>query len=157
MDLENDTAVTERELAITRVFDAPRELVFRAWTEPEHLSRWSGPEGFTARHDYFDPRPGGRYRACLEAADGTEHWVRGVFREVDPPSRLVFTHAWEEEGGRPGPETVITVTLEDRSGRTLMAFHQAVFPTKSARDGHRGGWSSSFDRLERHLGALPGA
>jgi uncharacterized protein YndB with AHSA1/START domain len=145
----------ERVLEITRTFDAPRALVFAAWTQPRHLAQWSGPRGFTASQDYMDLRPGGAYRACLKAPDGTEHWVRGVYREVVEPERLVFTHAWEREDGEPGPETVVTVTFAERGRGTEMTFHQAIFESVEARDGHRGGWSSSLDRLAEYLGTLP--
>jgi uncharacterized protein YndB with AHSA1/START domain len=144
----------DRELVITRTFDAPRTLVFEAWTKPEHLAHWSGPHGFTTTQDKMDLRPGGAYRACLHAPDGRDHWVRGVYREIVEPERLVFTHAWENEDGQPGPETVVTVTFEDRGGRTEMRFHQATFETSASRDGHQGGWSESFERLTEHLAKL---
>jgi uncharacterized protein YndB with AHSA1/START domain len=140
------------ELVIVRTFAAPRELVFAAWTEPRHLAHWSGPQGFTSSQDFMDLRPGGRYRACLHAPDGTEHWVQGVYREIEPPSRLVMTHAWEDEKGRPGPETVVSVSLEDDGpGRTRMLFRQAGFTSSASRDGHQDGWGSSFDRLAAHV------
>jgi uncharacterized protein YndB with AHSA1/START domain len=75
----------ERELFITRVFDAPRELVFKAWTEPHRAVRWWGPQGFTTAHCEMDTQPGGVYRVCMRSPEGTEHWQRGVCREV--PSR----------------------------------------------------------------------
>ncbi len=140
------------ELVITRVFKAPPELVFAAWTQPERLAHWSGPEGFTTPHHEMDLRPGGRYRACLRSPEGVDHWVRGVYREVQPPMRLVMTHAWEDEGGQPGPETLITVTFDqEAAGHTRMHFRQTGFTSKESRDGHLGGWSSSFDKLAAHL------
>jgi uncharacterized protein YndB with AHSA1/START domain len=142
------------ELVITRIFDAPRALVFKAWADPKHLAHWSGPRGFTSIGDKMDFRPGGAYRACLRAPDGTENWVRGVYREIVEPERLVFTHAWEGEGGKPGPETLVTVTFADHAGQTEMRFHQAFFESKESRDGHREGWSSSFERLAEYLATL---
>ena len=142
----------DQELQITRSFDAPRALVFAAWTEPEHLARWSGPEGFTIIPDQSDIREGGAYRTCLRSPEGTDHWVRGVYRDISAPARLVFTHQWEDEGGRPGPQTVVTVTFaEQGAATTLMTFHQAFFDSVASRDGHREGWSSSFDGLAKHL------
>jgi uncharacterized protein YndB with AHSA1/START domain len=142
------------ELVIERTFNAPRELVFAAWTEPRHLAHWSGPEGFTTEQDHLHLRPGGSYRACLIAPDGARHWVRGTYLTIDPPGRLVMTHAWEDEEGEPGPQTEVSVTLhEDGPGRTRMVFRQTGFATRASRDGHEGGWSSSFDRLAAHLGA----
>ena len=148
------SASSERELMLTRVFDAPRTLVFKAWIEPEHLAHWSGPRGFTVPHSTMDLRPGGAYRSCLRAPDGTEHWVQGTYREIVEPERLVFTHAWEDENGKPGLETLVTVTFAEQGGRTTMQFHQATFETKASRDGHADGWSSSFERLAEYLATL---
>ncbi|MGJ4856873.1 SRPBCC domain-containing protein [Labrys sp. La1] len=144
-------AAGEHELVITRLFKAPRELVFKAWTDPQHLARWPGPKGFSATSHTFDCSPGGFYRTCLHAPDGTDHWVRGTYLEVEPPARLVFTHAWEGDDGNPGPETIVTVTFKDENGQTLMRFHQAIFTSLASRDGHGEGWNQSFDRLEAYL------
>ena len=144
--------MNESELVITRVFDAPQALVFAAWTEPEHLARWSGPQGFTTPHSTMDLREGGRYRACLRSPEGAEHWVGGVYKTLQPPHRLVMTHAWEDEHGEPGPQTLVTVTLSEESpGRTRMHFRQSGFDSTSSRDGHARGWASSFDRLQAHM------
>jgi uncharacterized protein YndB with AHSA1/START domain len=139
------------ELAITRIFNAPRELVFAAFTEGRRLARWSGPRGFTSTGDKLELRPGGAYRACLHGPDGVDHWLGGVYREIEPPKRLVYTHHWENEGGEPGPETLITIDFIDIGGKTEMRFHQAVFDSVAARDGHNDGWSQSFDRLADYL------
>ena len=146
---------TERVLAITRVFDAPRSLVFKCWTDPAHGTRWSGPRGFTATHIEGDLRPGGAWRACLRR-DGTgeELWQGGVYREVVEPERLVFTFAWDDENGRRGHETLVTVTFAERDGKTEMNFRQAVFDTVEQRDGHREGWNSAFDRLGEYVAQL---
>src|ERR1700752_2513004 len=89
------------ELVITRIFDAPREVVFNAWSEPERAMRWWGPQGFTTAHCEMDVRPGGTYRVCMRSPEGTEHWQRGVCREVVEPERLVFSFAWEDAEGGP--------------------------------------------------------
>ncbi len=142
----------QEELIITRILRAPPALVFAAWTEPQHLAHWSGPQGFTTPHHEMDLRPGGRYRACLRSADGVDHWVQGVYREVQPPARLVMTHAWENERGQPGPETLVTVTFAEAGpGLTRMHFRQSGFTSEDSRQGHQDGWSSSFDRLASHL------
>ena len=143
---------SEFELVITRVFDAPLALVFAAWTEPQHLAHWSGPKGFTTPHSAMDLREGGRYRACLRSPQGEDHWVTGVYKAIEPPHRLVMTHAWEDAQGRPGPETLVTVTLsEEAPGKTRMHFRQTGFDSVPSRDGHGQGWSESFDRLQAHL------
>jgi uncharacterized protein YndB with AHSA1/START domain len=140
-------------LTLTRTFDAPRALVFRAWTEPEHLRRWCAPHGFTIPASDGDLRPGGVWRATMRAPDGTEHRLVGRYVEIAPPERLAFTHAWLDENGRPGQETVVTVTLEDRNGGTFLTLTQTGFASAASRDGHRGGWSETLDRLGEHLAA----
>lgn len=143
----------ERELTITRLLDAPRSLVFKVWTQPEHMVRWLGPKGFTAPSCELDLRPGGTWRACIRSPEGNDHRMQGVYREIVPPERLVFTFAWEEDGV-PGHETLVTVTFAEQAGRTLFTFHQATFESVESRDSHHGGWSSCFDRLADYLASL---
>ena len=147
----NDTDIRQGklELVITRVLDAPPILVYKAWTEPEHMVRWMGPRGFTAPSAKMDVRPGGQYRALIRSGEGKDYWFRGVYREVVEATRLVFTFAWEEDGER-GQENLVTVTFAEEDGKTRMTFHQAEFDSVGQRDGHRGGWSSSFDRLAEY-------
>lgn len=143
----------ERELVITRVFDAPRELVFKAWTDKRHAMNWWGPKHHPATQVDMDVRPGGRWRHCLRSVEtGQNLWHGGVFREVVPPERLVFTFTWEEEGER-GMETLVTVVFDDVGGKTQMTMRQTPFQSFGERDGHHEGWSSAFDRLAEHLGA----
>jgi len=140
-----------RELLITRVFHAPRELVFRAWTDPEHIRKWFGPRDHPATQMTMDVRPGGQWRGCLRSTEtGNDLWLGGIYREIVPPERLVFTFAWEEEGER-GLETVVTITFVEQGATTLMTFRQTPFQSVDELDGHRGGWTSSFDRLGDHL------
>jgi uncharacterized protein YndB with AHSA1/START domain len=146
----------QHELLILRTFAARRDLVFKAWTDPECLMRWAGPKGFTAKGDLLDVRPGGRHRACLIAPNGEEHWVSGKYIEVVPPQRLVFTHSWERTDGEHSPETVVTIDLVEKDGGTEMRFHQAFFASAASRDGHEGGWAESFDRLAHFLMAAFG-
>ena len=140
-----------RELVITRVFDAPRDLVWKAWTEPERIKQWSAPNGFTIPVAEGDLRPGGAWKSCMRKPDGTDLWLAGVYQEIDEPTRLVFTHAWLDENGNPGPETLVTVTLTERAGKTEMSFRQSGFDSLESRDGHAGGWNECFDRLEELL------
>jgi uncharacterized protein YndB with AHSA1/START domain len=150
-----DIKSPKRELLITRVFDAPRDLVFRMWTDVTHARHWWGPRDYPAVHMEMDVRPGGKWRHCLRAtADGRELWQHGVFREVVPPERLVFTFVWEEDGER-GLETLVTLTFADAGGKTRMTFHHAPFQSDGERDGHRSGWSSSFDRLDAAIPLSP--
>jgi uncharacterized protein YndB with AHSA1/START domain len=142
---------TERTLVITREFDAPPELVWKAWTERERVLPWLGPRGFTALDFELEPRPRGAWHSRMRSQDGKEYANRGTVREVLEPERLVFTFAWDEDDGSPGREMLITITLADLGGRTQMTFHQAEFESAEDRDGHNEGWSESFDRLAEYL------
>ena len=143
--------IAERELVITRVFDAPRALVFKVWTDPRHLKNWFGPKDYPAVQMNADIRPGGAWRACLKSTGSDpDLWVGGVYREIVAPERLVFTFAWEEEGER-GLETVVTLTFTVEAGKTRMTLRQAPFQSTEQRDGHSYGWNSSFDRLVEFL------
>ena len=145
------TDTTERELVITRVFDAPRALVFKAWTEPERIKQWWGPRGFTTLSCEMDLRPGGAWRTRSRSPEGTEHAEHGVFREIVEPERIVFTQAWEDAEGKPKHETLVTVTFADHDGKTLLTFHQGVFESITSRNEHGGGWSSAFELLVEYL------
>jgi uncharacterized protein YndB with AHSA1/START domain len=101
-------------LVIERIFEAPRALVFKAWTDPKHLVRWLGPEGFAGTVIEMHARPGGAYRFHVRSAEGAEYWQQGVFREVCQPERFVRTCVWADADGNPvGPETLMIVTLEE--------------------------------------------
>jgi uncharacterized protein YndB with AHSA1/START domain len=142
------TDTTERHaLTITRVLEAPRALVFKAWTDPALAARWWGPRGFTVVECQTDPRPGGALRKVMRSPEGTLHRLRGVFREVLAPERLRFTFAWEDAGGKLGPETLVTITLAEQDGKTTLTLHQEGFETETARDSHNAGWSSALERL----------
>lgn len=149
----SDIATEERTLVITRLFDAPRELVFKLWSEPTHLARWVGPRDYPAMQADNDFRVGGKWRIGLRATDGSEDlWQSGVYREIEPPRKLAFTFAWEGmKGGTPPNETFVTIELEDVNGKTRMTFKQFLFDTVSNRNGHRGGWDSTFDRFDEYL------
>jgi uncharacterized protein YndB with AHSA1/START domain len=139
---------------MTRLFDAPVELVFKVWTDPEHIKRWWGPRGYTTLSCEMDLRPGGAWRIRSRHVDGTEVAERGVFREIVPPRRLVFTQAWDREDGNPGPETIVTATFADLDGKTELTLHQAPFDTPAIRDGHAVGWGESFDMLAEYLAGV---
>ncbi|MGE0008288.1 MAG: SRPBCC domain-containing protein [Parvibaculaceae bacterium] len=141
------------ELVITRLLDAPPALVYKAWTEPEHMVRWLGPKGFTAPSARLDLRVGGHYRALIRSAEGKDYRFRGTYREVVENERLVFTFAWEEDGER-GGENLVTVTFAEEGGKTRMTFRQVPFPSLEERDGHAGGWSEAFDKLGRYVAAM---
>jgi uncharacterized protein YndB with AHSA1/START domain len=139
------------DLTLVRVFDAPVSLVFKAWTQPQHLVKWSAPHGFTIPNSTGEIRPGGAWRSCMKTPDGSELWLGGVYREVVQDRLLVFTHAWDKEDGTPSHETVVTVRFEDLGGKTKLTFHQAPFESAGSRDGHSGGWTECFERLDALL------
>jgi uncharacterized protein YndB with AHSA1/START domain len=141
----------ERELTITRIFDAPRELVFAMWTDPKHLVRWWGPEGFTSPVCEVDARPGGALRIVMRAPDGTEHPMKGVFREVVRPERLVFTNMPVGSKDEPLADGLTTVTFDESNGRTTLTLHTraaALVPLANRMlEGMSAGWNQSIDRL----------
>lgn len=145
------TMTADRALTITRLLDAPSALVFRLWTQPEHLVRWWGPRDFTVPSCRIDVRPGGSYRICIRSAEGKDYWMEGVYREVTAPERLVFTFTWLGDHTAAGHEMLVTVTFAAEGERTRMTFHQAEFPSVEERDGHEAGWSECFDRLAAYL------
>lgn len=141
----------ERELLFTRVFDAPRELVFQAWTDREHLMKWWGPAGFSVTFLEMDLRPGGAWRKCMRSAQGGEYWRRGTYLEIVEPERLVFTYISDDPESDPEHETVVTMIFEELGEKTLMTFMQREFKSRAERDSHRGGWTSCMDRFAAWL------
>ncbi len=150
----SSTELEERTLVLSRVFDAPRVLVFKVWTQPEHLARWWGPKGFTLISYKADVRVGGSFRFGTRSPENTEHWAHGAYREVTPPERLVFTTAWENPDGSPKHETVVTLTFVEQDGKTKLTLKQTLFESVTSRDLHRGGWSTTLDLLEDYLATL---
>ena len=140
------TTQADRVLTLTRVFDAPRELVWKMWTDPGHAQSWWGPRHHPSTYVAIDARVGGKWRSRLTGVeDGRELWHGGVFREVVKPERLVFTYAWDADDG---DESLVTIIFAEEGGKTRMTFTQTPFVTVEQRDGHGAGWSSAFDRLE---------
>lgn len=148
-------APADRSLVLTRLFDAPRRLVFEAWTKKEHLDQWCAPRGFTIPSSEGDVRPGGAWRCVMIAPHGEKYPVGGVYREIIPNELLVFTHTWEEDDGTPEHETVVTVRFADEGGKTRVTLEQSVFKSVESRDGHQDGWTQCLDKLGEHLATLP--
>jgi uncharacterized protein YndB with AHSA1/START domain len=146
------TTPSDREVVMTREVEAPRELVFDAWTKPEHVQQWMlGPSGWTMPVCEIDLRPGGEWHFVWGRADGTEMEMRGEYREVTPPVRLVSTESW----GGDWPETINTVTLSEEDGKTTIT-QTVLYPSREARDaaletGMKDGVSLSFDRLAEYV------
>jgi uncharacterized protein YndB with AHSA1/START domain len=142
----------ERLLIIERIFDAPRALVWKAWAEPDRMVKWHGPRGFTSKIERSDFRPGGAYRIHMLGPGNDDHWTQGVFNEIVEPERLVMTGCWTDAQGKPTSlETLVTITFEDHNGKTKLTLHQSGFESVTARDAHRGGWSSALDCLAEYL------
>ncbi len=149
------TTPTDREVVLTRVVDAPRQLVWEAWTSPKHVPRWMlGPEGWSMPVCEIDLRPGGTWHFVWRKANGTEMDMKGIYKEVAPPERLVSTEKWGPEW----PETINSLTLVEKAGRTTVT-QTTLYPSKAARDaalktGMSEGASQSFDRLDQYLRAM---
>jgi uncharacterized protein YndB with AHSA1/START domain len=149
------TGQAPRELVLTRVFDAPREVVFKAWTDREHLQRWWGPAGFTNPRCEIDPRPGGAIRIDMRAPDGAVYPMTGVYQEVVEPERIVFTSAALDEKGNPLFEIRNTVTFSEQEGKTKLTLRASVIGETAAAEpylkGMNQGWSQSLDRLAQEV------
>ena len=146
------TTPTNREIKIERIFEAPRDRVFAAMTNPELIPQWWGPRGNTTEVDVMDVKPGGSWRFVSHDCDGNEQAFRGTYREVSPPERIVQTFEWE---GMPGYVSVETATLEDLGDRTKLTT-VSIFHTNEERDGmlHSGmerGMNETYERLDELL------
>ena len=146
------TLPSDREIVMTRLFDAPRELVFKAYTDPAMIPRWWGQRSATTVVDKMDLRPGGAWRFVQRGPDGSEFAFNGEYREIVPPERLVYTFEFE---GMPGHILLETLTFEDQDGKTKLTDH-ALFDSVDDRDGMlnsgmEAGAAESLDRLEELL------
>jgi uncharacterized protein YndB with AHSA1/START domain len=141
---ERPTAAEQKDVVITRVYHAPRRLVFAAWSSAEHLQRWWGPNGFTVPEATVEFRAGGVFDLCMRGPDGTDYWMRGAFREIVAPERIVFTSIIDE---RSKQEIVTTVTFAEAAGRTTLTVRQTVPVNPMMARGQRQGWTESLERL----------
>jgi len=153
----------DQKVEITRVFDAPRELVWKAWTDPQHFMRWWGPREYTCPVCEMDFRIGGKYLYCMRSPEGNDYWGTGVFREIIPGERLVFTDSFADEQGRVVPAThygmgadfpvemLVIVTFEDLGGKTKLTLEHIGVPAGPQSEGTQQGWSESFDKLAETL------
>jgi len=147
------------DLVITRLFEAPRERIWKAWTEPELLMRWWGPQGFTCPVARSDLRVGGTYLNCMRSPEGQDYWSTGVYREIVPPERLVCTDCFADGKGNVVPAThygmsadfplemLVTVTFEEDAGKTRLTLRHAGLPPGKDLEDCREGWSQSLDKL----------
>src|SRR5882762_3903510 len=157
-----------REFVITRVFDAPRELVWKAWTERDRLMQWFGPKGFTMSTAKMDFRPGGIFHYCLQSPDGKEMWGKFVYREIVAPERIVLVNSFSDEAGgitrHPMSATwplemLSTTTFIEQGGKTTLNLEWAPLNATEAErktfddahEGMKGGWTGTFDQLAAYL------
>jgi uncharacterized protein YndB with AHSA1/START domain len=140
------TTQTAGTLQITRVIAADPETVFDAWTQPEHIKQWSAPEGMDVPISEVDLTVGGRFHLQMRNAEGGAHTARGVYSEIDRPSRLVYSWAWDEhpEHG----ESLITVEFRAVEGGTEVTMVHCGLPDEKSVTDHEGGWTSCLNRLE---------
>ena len=149
------TTPSDREVTLTHVVDAPRALVFEAHTSVEHVPNWMlGPSGWTMPVCEIDLRPGGAWRFVWRREDGSEMEIRGEYREIEPPARLVSTESW----GGDWPESVNTITFAEEDGRTTIT-STVLYPSEEVRDralgtGMKDGWAAGYDSLDRYLAGL---
>ena len=164
--MNDATQAQEQDIVLTRIFDAPRELVFQAWTQPAHLARWWAPEGCTTQVRELDLRPGGRFHFCMRTPDGQDVWGLGIYREIVVPERLVYLDSFADADGNPvppthyglsaghPPETLVTVTFAAQGGRTLLTLRHAIPLPVAERGATQQGWSEMLERLAGLLTAL---
>lgn len=156
-----------KELIITRMFDAPRDLVWKSWTEPERIKIWWGPKAFTAPILKIDLRVGGETFSCMRSPEGKDYCGKGTYREIVPLKRLVMTDSFADENGDivsasyygMSPdfprELLITVTFEDSDGKTKMTLNHSGIGISGADFGNmKQGWEESFDKLAEYLASL---
>jgi uncharacterized protein YndB with AHSA1/START domain len=154
------TDTSDREIVMSRVFDAPRELVFQVWTDPTHVTQWWGPRGFSTTTQSMDVRPGGDWRYCMHGPDGRDYENRITYLEVVRPQRLVYRHGGAEDADPANFQ--VTVTFEDQGGKTKLTM-RSVFASAEAREfvvktyGAIEGAKQTLDRLGEHLAAMTGS
>ncbi|RFM26279.1 SRPBCC family protein [Deminuibacter soli] len=157
------TTSKDNEVHIAHLFDAPRELVFEAWTNPEHLAAWYAPDNCTARIKHMDVRVGGSFLVCINHPVAGDCWAKGVYLEIAAPSRLVFTLSLADEhgnivDGQPGTphanwprDTTVTLSFEDRGSKTMLLLHQTVSEALAKQTGAHPGWIQMLHKLNNLL------
>jgi uncharacterized protein YndB with AHSA1/START domain len=149
------TDIQNYTLSLTRDFNASREKVFQAWTDPEVLSKWFGPKGVMTESAQIDLRVGGKYEYKLKLPDGTIATHQGEYREIDPPNKLVFTGILDGQGcsGSAGQyaETVVTIEFQEKGDATRLVLTHDFLPSEESRESHAFGWDGSFDCLAEVL------
>ncbi|MFL5477524.1 MAG: SRPBCC domain-containing protein [Gemmatimonadaceae bacterium] len=140
-------------LVIERTFNAPRDLVWEVWSDSTQAKNWWGPTGFTLPFLEMDQRVGGKWRAQMRSPDGTDMWQHGVYREIVPPEKTAYTLIWDAD---PATQMLVSVVFKEKGAKTQMTFTQEGFKSAADREGHKAGWSQTFDRLATYLEQITG-
>jgi uncharacterized protein YndB with AHSA1/START domain len=143
---------TDRELIITRDLKAPREKVFAAWTDPQQAAQWWCPSDCTLVSCEMDVRAGGKWHRSMRVPGGSTITKYGVYREVAPPARLVFTYGTDYGNGTTDPETVVSITLSEIPGGTRLTLWHTEFQDVAARDDHIRGWTTTLEKVAAFCG-----
>jgi uncharacterized protein YndB with AHSA1/START domain len=158
------TTQTEKEegLKITRIFNAPSEKVWKAWTKPENYKLWWGPENFTCPVANIDFRVGGKIHSCMRSPDGNEFWTMGIYKEIIPLKKIVVTDSFADKDGNSVPasnyglpdfpnELLVNITFEETNGKTIMTLNHIGMPQDENLEDVRRSWNQSFDKMEESL------
>lgn len=164
METKKESVETKRkDLVITRIFNAPVSLVWKAWTDPQHFMRWWGPKAYTSPFCQMDFRVGGKYLFCMKAADGQEFWTTGIYREIVALKKIVWTDSFSDKKGNVVPATYygmgddfplemeVTLLFEESDGKTKMTLRHVGIPGAEMQEQTSGGWNESLDKLEATL------
>lgn len=166
MTTTNGTNQAGKPVVITRVFDAPADLVWQVWTDPEHITKWWGPGGYTAPVAKIDLRVGGGYHYCMRSPQGQESWTKGTYHEIIPGKKIVSIDSIADEHGNfvspaqlgiPGDwpdEMKVTVTFEEHNGKTIVTLTQEGLPEGMMTEMAAMGWNQSFDKITAVLNQL---
>lgn len=140
--------IDEPDLSLSLTFDASPAEVYACLTTPAYLRRWSSPDGFAIVKEQGEVHAGSRWRVCMRGPDGKDLWLGGIYRELVPGRRVIYTHQWEKPGS---PETVVDIALREQGGKTVLSLRQDGFATRAERDGHKAGWGQCFEKLKALL------
>jgi uncharacterized protein YndB with AHSA1/START domain len=151
--LVNPPGTPAAVLVLRRVIDAPREIVYAVWSDPDHVAEWWRPTGFTTPVFEMDFRVGGDFRYCIRK-EGRDSWARGTYREIVPPQRIAFTFQWQSGDAAHDAETLVTVSFEPEGERTVLTFRQEPFASSAARHSHGQGWNQVLESFDAFVATI---